>query len=57
MNKQREVHGPPEQGYIARVKGRGIDVHMVVENALDMKIIQMAMEIAERRRYPREVKE
>lgn len=48
-----QVMGPPARGPLVRVKGRGIDVHIRVDDEIDAEIVRMAMEIADRRRFGR----
>ena len=43
--------GPPSPGPVVWVRGRNISVGVRVEDDLDLQIITMAMQIAERRRY------
>ncbi len=48
-----ELMGPPEKGPIVKVFGKGISLSLCLEDKIDSVILDLALQMAERRRYGR----
>lgn len=55
MGQKVELMGPPERGPWVRVRGKGFDVALRVDDDDDREILRLALEMGERRRHGKTV--